>query len=96
MSGLRASLRQGGLVVTWSNLDWIICHEMLLPECPFLDFSVAYYNSKQQVKAMLARVQGLISEVTARDWREPVPQLSQLALACRYGKPRAIRNRFAP
>ncbi|SDD16059.1 hypothetical protein SAMN05216270_10292 [Glycomyces harbinensis] len=45
---------------------------------------------------MLARVQDLISGVTARDWREPVPQLSQLALACRNGKPRAIRDRFSP
>jgi hypothetical protein len=61
-----------------------------------VDLSVAYYNSKHQVKAMLARVQGLISDVTARDWREPVPQLSQLTLAYRNGKPRAIRDRFAP
>lgn len=61
-----------------------------------MDLSVAYYNSKHQVKALLARVQGLISDVTARDWREPAPQLSQLALACRNGKPRAIRDRFAP
>jgi hypothetical protein len=61
-----------------------------------VDLSVAYYNSKYQVKAVLARVQGLISDVTARDWREPVPQLSQLALACRNGKPQAIRDRFSP
>lgn len=45
---------------------------------------------------MLTCVQGLISDVTARDWRVPVPRLSQLALACRNGKPRAIRDRFAP
>jgi hypothetical protein len=61
-----------------------------------VDLSVAYYNSKPQVKGMLARVQVLISTVTARDWHEPVPQLSQLALACRNGKPRAIQDRLAP
>jgi hypothetical protein len=61
-----------------------------------VDLSVAYYNSKHQVKAILARVQGLISAVAAHDWREPVPQLSQLARDCRNGKPRAIRDRFIP
>jgi hypothetical protein len=61
-----------------------------------VDLSVAYYNSKHQVKAMLARVQSLISDVTARNCREPAPQLSQLARDCRNGKPRAIRDRFAP
>jgi hypothetical protein len=61
-----------------------------------VDFSVAYYNSKHQVRAMLARVQGLISDVTARDWREPAPQLSQLARDCRNGQPCAIRDRLAP
>jgi hypothetical protein len=35
-----------------------------------VDLSVAYYNSKPQVKAMLTLVQGLISDVTARDWRD--------------------------
>jgi hypothetical protein len=60
-----------------------------------VDLSVAYYNSKPQVKVMLARVQDLISAVTARDWREPAPQLPQLARDCRNGKPRAIRDRLA-
>jgi DNA-binding NarL/FixJ family response regulator len=36
----------------------------------------------------------MISDVTARNWHEPVPQLSQLALACRNGRPRAIRDRL--
>jgi hypothetical protein len=60
-----------------------------------VDLSIAYCNSKPQVKAMLTLVQGLISDVTARDWREPVPQLSQLARDCRNGRPRAIRDRLA-
>lgn len=45
---------------------------------------------------MLARMHGLVSVATAHDWREPAPQLPQLALACRNGKPRAIRDRLAP
>lgn len=61
-----------------------------------VDLSVAYYNSSLHVRAVLARVQGLISTVTAGDYREPVPQLSKLALACRNGMPRAIRDRLAP
>jgi hypothetical protein len=61
-----------------------------------VDLSVAYCNSKPQVKAMLARIQRLISASTARDCREPVPQLSQLALGCRNGQPRAIRDRLGP
>jgi hypothetical protein len=61
-----------------------------------VDLSVAYYNSEPQVKALLGRVQGLISVVAARDWRETAPQLSQLSVSCRNGKPRAIRDRLAP
>jgi len=53
-------------------------------------------TTQNQVRSLLARVEGLISDVTARYYREPVLQLSQLALACRNGKPRAIRDRFAP
>ncbi|GAA2286040.1 hypothetical protein GCM10009853_046350 [Glycomyces scopariae] len=86
----------GVLVVTWSNLAWIICHEMLLPECPVVDVTLAYYNSKPQVKGLLARLRRLVTAIDARDWHEPVPQLSQLATGCRNGQPRAIRDRLAP
>lgn len=41
-------------------------------------------------------LQGLISAVTNHDRHEPIPQLSQLALAYRNGKLRAIRDRFPP
>ncbi|GAB4006356.1 hypothetical protein GCM10029992_56780 [Glycomyces albus] len=37
-----------------------------------------------------------MAAIDARDWHEPVPQLSRLALACRNGKPRAIRDRLTP
>ncbi|GAB3237238.1 hypothetical protein GCM10027447_36240 [Glycomyces halotolerans] len=61
-----------------------------------MDLSVAYYNSKPQVKGLLARLRRLVAAIDARDWHEPVPQLSQLARDCRNGKPRAIRDRLGP
>ncbi|GAB3237265.1 hypothetical protein GCM10027447_36300 [Glycomyces halotolerans] len=61
-----------------------------------MDLSVAYYNSKPQVKGRLARLRWLVTAIDARDWHEPVPQLSQLAQGCRNGRPRAIRDRLAP
>jgi hypothetical protein len=69
---------------------------MLLPVCPFVGVTLAYYNSKPQVKWLLTRLWRLVTAIDARDWHEPVPQLSQLAQACRNGKPRAIRDRLAP
>lgn len=83
------------MVVTLSNLTRIICHEMLLPECSVVDLSVSYYNSKPQSKVLLARLRRLMTAIDARDWHEPAPQLSQLALARRNGQPRAIRDRLA-
>jgi hypothetical protein len=61
-----------------------------------VDLSVSYYNSKPQVTGLLARLRQLVTAIDTRDWHEPVPQLSQLALACRNGKPRAIRDRLTP
>jgi hypothetical protein len=61
-----------------------------------VDLSVSYYNSKPQVTGLLAHLQRLVTAIDARDWHEPVPQLSQLARDCRNGKPRAIRDRLAP
>ncbi|GAA2285987.1 hypothetical protein GCM10009853_046270 [Glycomyces scopariae] len=61
-----------------------------------VDLTLAYYNSKPQVKLLLARLRRLVTAIGARDWHEPVPQLSQLAAGCRNGQPRAIRDRLAP
>jgi hypothetical protein len=61
-----------------------------------VDLSVSYYNSKPQVKRLLARLRRLVTAINTRDWHEPVPQLSQLARDCRNGKPRAVRDRLSP
>ncbi|GAB4006382.1 hypothetical protein GCM10029992_56880 [Glycomyces albus] len=61
-----------------------------------MDLLVSYYNSKPQVKGSLARLRRLMVAIDARDWHEPVPQLSQLARDCRNGQPRAIRDRLSP
>jgi hypothetical protein len=86
----------GASGVTLSNPTRIICHEIFLSECPVVDLTLAYYNSKPQVKLLLARVRRLVVAIGARDWHEPVPQLSQLATGCRNGQPRGIRDRLAP
>ncbi|WP_372451692.1 helix-turn-helix domain-containing protein [Glycomyces salinus] len=65
-------------------------------EGPVVDLSVSYYNSEPQVKGILARLRRLLTAIDARDWHEPVPQLSQLARDCRNGRPRAIRDRLTP
>jgi hypothetical protein len=61
-----------------------------------VDLTLAYYNSKPQIKGLLARLRRLVTAIDARDWHEPVPQLSQLATGCRNGQPRAIRDRLSP
>jgi hypothetical protein len=59
-----------------------------------VDLSVAYYNSKPQVKAMLVRMGDLVAAIAALEGPGPVPPLSQLALASRNGGPRAVRDRL--
>jgi len=61
-----------------------------------VDLTLAYCNSKPQVKGVLARLRRLVTAIDARDWHEPVPKLSQLATGCRNGQPRAIRDRLSP
>jgi hypothetical protein len=59
-----------------------------------VDLTGSYYNSPPQVKASLTRLGGLIDAISADEQPEPVPQLSQLALAPRNGTPRAVRDRL--
>jgi hypothetical protein len=83
-----------------SEVQWLLI--WLLRESPgscgrgflLVDLSVAYYNSKPQVKALINRLRGLIDAVPAHGGHEAVPQLSQLALASRSVAPRAVRDRL--
>jgi transcriptional regulator of acetoin/glycerol metabolism len=59
-----------------------------------VDLSVAYYNSKPQVKALLNRLRGLIDAIPDREGPEAMPRLSQLAQASRSDTPRAVRDRL--
>jgi DNA invertase Pin-like site-specific DNA recombinase len=70
------------------------CNRLNIRVIWLVDLTLAYYNSEPQVKGLLARLRRLVAAIDARDWHEPVPQLSQLAQGCRNGQPRAIRDRL--
>jgi hypothetical protein len=59
-----------------------------------VDLTGSYYNSPPQVRASISRLGDLITAIPAGNRAEPMPQLSQLALAPRNGTPQAVRDRL--